>query len=196
MSGPADRAVNFKNPGSVTLRLALFWVTNYTNDTSQRALDTARSMLNDHGLSLDLWPSPVRTDATTLKFPDRLIDARADEDGSNRLDEEDLMIQARDIMADSLPRDSRPRLPLFFCEFKYPAKGRTISDTANYCWQPFCLVGHVLESDNVTLLHEVGHAAGLDHEKADRTNFMSETGPRSNLFKFQVLKLASAYFSR
>jgi hypothetical protein len=54
--------------------------------------------------------------------------------------------------------------------------------------------------DNVTLLHEVGHASGLDHDKtsidAKNRNFMHEANTRTTIFKFQIDKLAKAFFVR
>ena len=76
MGKPTERDVNFKNPGAVTVRLALFWVTNYVSDTSQRALDRAREMLNDHGLGLEARSRAVLSEKAAC-IPSPLSSPRA-----------------------------------------------------------------------------------------------------------------------
>lgn len=49
-------------------------------------------------------------------------------------------------------------------------------------------------ADNVTLLHEIGHAAGNDHRFSDDTNFMSYGKTRTKVDKDQAVKFGNAYF--
>ena len=51
-----------------------------------------------------------------------------------------------------------------------------------------------LAPDHVTLLHEIGHGAGLSHE-SDVANFMSYGMNRSTVNPIQLTKLAAAYFT-
>jgi hypothetical protein len=63
-----------------------------------------------------------------------------------------------------------------------------------------CLVGPTVAGDNVTLLHEVGHAAGLDHDKTStdpkNRNFMHEAETRTTMMKWQIQKMGSAFYAK
>jgi hypothetical protein len=90
--------------------------------------------------------------------------------------------------------DKKQRLPVFFCEFKDPANGLTITGD----WLPYVFVSGVLAKDKATLAHEMVHASGIPgHDRAHRDNIMSEvTDNRSELFRSQIQQLAGAYFAR
>jgi oligoendopeptidase F len=52
--------------------------------------------------------------------------------------------------------------------------------------------------DMVTLLHEMGHACGLNHDRTSTgttgRNFMNEAEARSTMMKWQLQKLSTAFF--
>jgi hypothetical protein len=146
-------------------------------------------MLEEHGLGLTMWPGPSKTSQTTLSFPDRLVEPA---------DYLDLHDSAADILSAS---GVKGHLIIVFCQFRYTANGLTITDTATQCLKfPFCLVGPTVESDNVTMIHEVGHAAGLDHDKTStepsNRNFMNEVATRTTMMKWQIQKMADSFYAK
>ena len=85
----------------------------------------------------------------------------------------------------------KPRLPIIFCQFKYPAQGLTVEGSE---YPKYCLVDSFSTSVG-TLIHEAGHAAGLHHidPTASSDNVMNER-PGSTLLKAQVRVFEKAYF--
>jgi hypothetical protein len=202
MGSAADWATDYKHPGRVTVRLTLFWVTNYTLDSSQRVLDKAEALLAEHGLGLDIYPSRTRTKEHTIQDPGRLLKAE---------DYGPLRSQAAAIFDDQKLPGRRQRLPVFFCEIEYPDASRMIdkfSTNPPSTWPPYILIGNAVASDNVTLLHEIGHAAGINKHNTDGDpegvpidptkprNIMNVMPTRSIMFRAQVLSIARAYFAR
>lgn len=182
-------SLTYKHPGSARVRLALFWLSNYFGQNDVEQVKRADTLLIEHGLALDPWPAAARTELTTLKFADRLVEREDYEDLRTRIDT--LMTAA----------GKGAWLPILFCQFRFTSNGLTTSDTATKCWPtPFCLVGPTAGGDNVTLLHEVGHAAGLGHDTTSTNiltrNFMHEANTRTTLYRWQVEKLAQAFFAR
>jgi hypothetical protein len=181
-------STTYKHPGNVRIHLGLFWVTNFFGNRDQLVLKRADEMLNEHGLALDCWPSRTRTPQATLQFEDRLIEKE---------DYESLRSQVADILSTAGKSNF---LPILFCQFRYTANGLTVSDTAERCWtKPMCLIGATGSGDDVTLLHEVGHAAGMDHDRTStdprNRNFMNEAVVRTTMFQWQIVKMVKAFFA-
>jgi hypothetical protein len=187
LRGPraSDFDLNFKQPAR--LRVTLFWVTNCVHiDASPQALIAkTEELYAPHGLSLDIVPSRQRTPEHTIQFPDRLIER--DEFNAIRL-------EGHRRFNDQQTGDRRPRLPIFFCEFRDPSNGLTIRGD----WLPFNFVSGVLTVDKATMAHEIVHAAGFEgHFRGNTTNIMADpTHERSEMFKFQVQAVARAYYAR
>ena len=184
---PSDFDLDFKHPGNVKLRVTLFWVTNCVKIDSapQVLINKTEEIYASHGLSLDIVPSRQRTPEHTIEFPDRLIEQS--EFNSIRL-------EGHRRFNDQARGDRRPRLPIFFCEFRDPAHGLTIKGD----WLPYNFVSGVLTVDTATMAHEIIHAAGLEgHDRANLKNLMAEpTDARAEMFKFQVQAAANAYYAR
>jgi hypothetical protein len=189
LRGPksSDLDLDFKHPGNVRLRVTLFWVTNCLkiDAAPQAMIARTEALYAKHGLSLDIFPSRQRTPAHTITFPDRLIEQ--EEYNAIRL-------EGHRRFNDQKQGDRKPRLPIFFCEFRDPARGLTIKGD----WLPYNFVSGVVTVDKATMAHEMVHAAGLEgHIRSTATNLMSEpTDARSEMFKFQVQTVARAYFAR
>src|SRR5262249_49004241 len=151
-------------------------------------LRRAKEMLAEHGLGLTTWPTAGKSSQVTLEVPDRLLE---------REDYDKVIDAATDVLSGA---GVTGHLVVVFCEFRFPAAGLTVQTTSTRCLtRPFCMVQAAVSSDNVTLLHEVGHAAGLDHDKtstdAARRNFMHEATTRTTMMRWQVEKLAGAFFT-
>jgi hypothetical protein len=177
-------------PGAKQVRLTLFWGDNYFDTSYRDCIATTRSMLDQHGLKLDLVPGGGGpTDQFRIEVP-----VKAD----GLLHEEDYN-EVRNRCAakfdDQAADPHKQRLPIIFCQFKRAAHGLTIPTTP---WLPFCLVDAV--ADEVTMLHEAGHASGLPHlttssKVGQPQNFMFDGGgDRSLMHKAQLQVFAKAYF--
>ncbi len=186
-----EGSTTYKHPGNLRARLALFWVTNCPGDNnSQSNIKRTEEMLKEHGFGLDIWSSRTRADQATIQFEDRLIEKT----------DYDFLVEKYSEILSGAGKDNY--LPVIFCQFRYPAHGLTVSDTSTKCLtKPFCMVDPLFAGgDNVTLLHEVGHAAGLDHDKTStdpkNRNFMNEAEGRTKMYKWQIEKMAKAFFIR
>ncbi len=183
-------STTYKHPGNLAVRLALFWITNSNDLTGQSQLNRAEEMLKEHGFRLDCWNSRTKMDQMTIPFEDRLVE---------RTDYDYLAGKTRDILDDAAKVNY---LPIIFCQFRFMANGLTVFDTPTKCLvKPFIMVDPIFSGgDKVTLLHEVGHAAGLDHDHTATNmttrNFMNEAVTRTTMFKWQIQKMAQSFFIR
>jgi hypothetical protein len=111
------RSPTYRNSGNKRVRLALFWASNYFGGTDVFLICRAQKMLEEHGLGIDLWPAPSRTDQTTLSVPDRLVE-REDYDG--------LYQRTADIL---WAAGMKGYLIIVFCQFRMPAHGLCVERT-------------------------------------------------------------------
>ncbi len=183
-------STTYKQPGNFAVRLALFWLSNSNDSTSSIQLNRSEEMLKEHGFRMDCWSSRTKTDQMTIPFEDRLVE---------RTDYDNLVSKINDILTNS---GKNNYLPIIFCQFRFTANGLTVFDTPTKCLvKPIILVDPIFSGgDNVTLLHEIGHAAGLDHDHTatnmTNRNFMNEVNTRTTMFKWQIQKMAQASFIR
>ena len=188
-SGPDAGNKSYIHPGQLSAQIAVFWVTNYFGGLAGRQMQQADALLREHGMHLNIWPSEVKTGLTTLEFPDRVI-------------EEDDYNEMRRRVMDILATNGKSRaLPVLFAQYRFPSNGLTKFASKGVFWPtPIVLVSPTGAADNVTLLHEMGHAASLDHDRtstgATGRNFMNETESRSTLMRWQIETMANAFFVR
>jgi hypothetical protein len=196
MSTGSDWDPNYKNVAAVKARLTLFWASNYKIDTAKKVLDQAEKLLGEHNIGFDVYPGKIRTDKHTIQVPDRPI--MPDEYN-------DLRLKMGAIFDDQKTTDKRQRLPVLFCEFKYSGNGLTVltkppSEKEGSTWLPYCLISGVIDGDNSTLIHEIGHAATQSpNHLPQKGNIMHESPvvqARTTIVKTQVQAIARAYFVR
>ncbi len=175
-------------PGDKKVNLALFWATNFFGDKDKVVIDKAESMLKEHGVSLICWPS------SKLKTADNTFDF-----GSEQIRRE----QYTDIyrkLADAAGKASkRQSLYVLFCQYMGLSNGTTVFEGPMTCFRtPMVLISPTPGNDGATLLHETGHAALIAHDNTSTgttgRNFMNETESRSTMMKWQLEKLAKAFF--
>jgi hypothetical protein len=188
-----DKIHNYKHPGNLTVRLTLFWTEPAANP-APALVKKAETMLKEHGLGLDVYINTQKSPAMTLKY-------------SLAMDEYDWEEQSKAIrgLAHAAYQDTRPRLPVIFIPFRSYVKGEDCNTNGRtekkMGWLPYVIINSGLNSpDNVTLLHEIGHAAECVHEAVGPSdviqNFMSYGTNRTGIMRNQVLKIASAYFTK
>ena len=185
----SDWDTDYVLPGNKRLRLALFWVTNYGKHNADDVIDKAETMLGKHGIRLDIYPSRKQTKEFTIEYDEKI---QAKNSHYNWVRGE-----AAKIFDDQKTASKKQRLPVFLCDFVYPGFGLTIKSTP---WPYFCFVRPFPSSDKITLIHEIGHAAGISGHLAERKkkhkNFMDETPKRSVMYKAQIQKISRAYFMK
>lgn len=200
-----EKVHNYVHPGTYTLRLAIFWASSVTeaDDPIPGYFNEAKRLLNAHGLNLQAYPATQKHPSTTLQFSDEVY-------------LHDQVLELRHKAHEAFGGDEYPRLPVIVCPFRQSlvsgeiATGMAVKDRPNAPsnWLPFVLINSQIKSlDSVTLLHEIGHAAGLGHEgevKKEHAviNFMQYFDPKSTdlsgrdgLSPHQVKTLAKAYFA-
>lgn len=187
-----DALHKYKHPGNIKVRLTFFWASNSTSDPAKTLADKAAALLGEHGMGIDVYPSMTKTAAHTLPFQEKLY-----------LDDHALELRHK---AHGVFQDKKPRLPVIFCPFRGEGGGGDGPCSTNgMClkgtnWLPFVLINSELMSpDNVTLLHEIGHAAGLMHMATGANdavkNFMGYQPTRTGMLRNQVVSIAQSYFS-
>jgi hypothetical protein len=213
----------FKLPIPVTLYLTFFWTRSSlgtgNHDHSAALIKSANEILTGRGFApMDVYPSAgKRTEDVTLDFNREINDP----EGSDT-DVSDLRTQANAKLY-------KPgRLPVIFVPFgpkyrnkafgvTYPGKLTNIDNEALGKWYPFVILDTYSQVvPPRLLLHEMGHAAGLEHvidstvERAvasgSISNFMheaSETKGKSltdfvlqkDMLCCQIAALAQSYFA-
>lgn len=182
----------YKHPGNVKVRLTLFWTSNVGADPAPALIDKTEKMLKEHGLSLDVYPAKQKQASTTLQYTDEIIGV-------------DQLKELRMLAHKAYDSTGKPgRLPVIFCKVrastgadKCELQGMAVVNTE---WLPFVIINSSsTAADNVTLLHEIGHAAKLVHIPKGKddivTNFMSYEANRTDMLRNQVIAIAKAYFS-
>lgn len=184
--GPNDP--NFRNPKRTRLTIACIYLDNYYKNDDQGVVAKAKAMLDEHNLELDVWPANgQKSSINTIEFGYDIIPHETDVYKELRAAVEAKMKQGGCSFV--IP------MPVVFCQFKHPGLGVTPGDMRKLT--EACLVAPDCNPDKVTLLHEMGHGAGLNHEKgvANQANFMHELNGRSKMYKYQVEKMAKAMYA-
>ena len=183
-----DEMHNFKNPGSVSVKFIHFTTKNITTDPFSGYSTKAAALLKEHNLGLDVTEGGVVDYQSPLQIQDDIVALRA--------------------AVSQLNKDTTTRLPIISAVWSANAAfdfsdlfGETFKNTQ---WPAFVVLNAATTSaDNVTALHEAGHAANvpgrvdLPVSPTDAVqNFMLYGDNRTDMIKPQVLAMAGAYFSK
>jgi hypothetical protein len=180
--------LDYKLPGNKKVNLSLFWATNFFGADDKKSIDRAEEMLKEHGMGLNCAPS------SKLKTADRTFDFGFDLIPPDRNTD---VYRTLSAVADAAGQ--RQHLIVLFCQYIGPAHGKTIFEGPKLCFRtPMVYISPTAGSDGATLLHEAGHAAGLDHDRTSTgttgRNLMNETVTRTTIMKWQLEKLGKAFF--
>ena len=185
--GPND--TNYKHHKKVRLTIACVYLTNHFRPDDQGTIAKAKEMLERHGLELDVWPAfGKKMSINTLDFGYDIIP-----------DDDDVYKALRAAAAEKIKQGGCTfvaPMPVIFTQFKHWGLGVTPPQMATK-YTPACLIAPDVNTDKMTLIHEMGHGAGLFHENgpAHAKNFMYFGENRTNMYKHQVEKLAKATFA-
>jgi hypothetical protein len=181
-----EARTDYKLPKTVRLTVGICYLSNHFKPSNEGTVARAVDMLAKHNLELDVWPygGGKVSEVNTIKFDKHLV---APEDYNGLYKKVKAILNARCSFV--VP------LTVLYCNYYGPAYGLTVPISG--ALTPLVLISPEVNDDKVTLLHEMGHAAGIDHDKYSTTpkNFMREDEPRTTVFKWQVQKFAKASFS-
>jgi hypothetical protein len=188
-----NRVTVFRNPKRVRLNIACVYLTNYFKGDDQGEVAQAKNVLDKYNLQLEVWPQGgVKYDGNTLTYPEPVPHDFYD-DAVNKVTYNDLLTRARSLISPKCPFSVF--MTVVFGQFKHPGIGITPSSVS--LTTPLCLISPNANIDKMDLLHEMGHGADVHHEDAviDAKNYMHQTNGRSDMMKFQVEKMAKAWYA-
>jgi hypothetical protein len=176
------------------LNVAAIYLPSYYKSDDQGTFKTASDLLVTHNIRLHIWPTGGGKESQN-----RLIDRRyKDPIPHTREAYQQLRKDVNQLIKNRLPEYPHV-VPVIFCVFVHPGHGITPPDTKIGAQSPACLISPNKQKDRMTVMHELGHAAGCHHEKGTKheENVMHTLdGQRQNLYKFQIETLAKAIFVR
>lgn len=188
MSKTHSKDTNFKSPNKMTLKIHLFSTENYFGHAHLGLIERAETMLREHGLELHCFLS---------KTPQFLIDLRGSGNGALFLPTDFEAIKARVDEVMGFNKTSTTHLGVVFCNFAGSDHGLTPGKERGWN-RPLCLISPTPNKDQVTLLHEMGHAADVHHDEVEhegKRNFMDRTEPRTLMYRDQIEALAKCFFA-
>lgn len=187
MSKTNAKDTNYVHPKKVSLRVHLFQAPNYFGDSHIRVIEKTEKMLREHGLDLHCWMS---------KVPMLMMEPGGSGPRGLYVEEDYPNIKARVDEIMGFTKTSLSYVPVVFCNFT--ESGHGVTPWKKFGWKtPVCLISARPNDDLVTMLHELGHAAGLDHDHAhdDSRNFMHEGEGRTTMYRGQIEQFAKCYFA-
>ena len=183
-----DQITNFKNPKRIRLTAACVYLESYFKEGDRGMVAKARKVLDEHNIELDVFQG-FGTKTSWNTIPDTsepVIDSK---------DSYKALYKAAKAKIRQMGCGFIIPLPIVFGQFKHP--GYAIAPKVENELTRLCIISPTGNSDQMDLLHEIGHAAGLSHDEiiSDPRNFMHQASPRSTIYKFQVEAFAKAPFA-
>ena len=185
---------NYKHPVRVQVPVSIFWEDKSIPDAVEFYIEVARLLLNKHGLGLDVQRHQLRKE----------------ENGRRELDKVYLLEDLKEKVAalrkkvEETGINTTKRLVVIVAAWlTRPAGGEAFGETFKEAEFPgrrnfVVLYPNQFESKGLTLLHEMGHAAGLPHINSGTNpsveNFMNDVAvgrpPGPDMLKHQVIAIA------
>lgn len=182
-----DTITDFRNPKRVRLTIACIYLNSYFKNDDQGVVAKAREVLDKHNIELDVFPlSLVKTSYNTIPYS-KLIK-----------DEPEAYKELYDAAKEKIKQMGCTfviPLPVVFGQ--YECGGYGIAPKVPGRLTRLCMISPTVNNDKMTLIHELGHAAGLNHDliPGPPRNFMHEADTRTVMYKYQVEAMAKAPFS-
>jgi len=199
-----DKQQDYVHPGNRKVLATAFWSKNATPNTFSHTAEVARLILARHGLTLQITPGVSISPLYTLPF-DELVQFGG-------------QIETLREQVDKTGLASDNKLVVIVVPCSEKLYGAGDDSGTPYGWtfpasmelgkfkKPFVVINSAKTSSTaVTLLHEIGHAAGLGHEHggpgAVVANFMNEPQylnyktPGTSMYRSQVVTIANAFFT-
>lgn len=183
-----DTETGYRLPKRVRLTIGCVYFSTYFKHDDRGVVAKARDVLDAHNIELDVFPNyGMKTPHNTIQTDFEPADTEADYRRVYQMAKEKLKQMGCTFV---IP------LPIVFAKYKYSGYG--IAPKVPGQLTRLVMIYPEGNSDKMDLVHEIGHAAGLEHDTrsdAQPRNFMHVASPRSVLYKYQVEALGKAPFS-
>lgn len=196
-----EREMNYRLPKRVKLNIACVYLDNYKKNDDRGVIAKAKQVLEKHNIELNVWPGngmkqPGVNTITHLDIPEL-----AENNEIKLIPDEDSAYKAVRKAVDAKIKGQCPAvyaLPVVFCQYVHGGHGITPPQTKlATSLTRACFIAQSGNSDNMDLLHEMGHAVDTigDGHSPDVGNFMHTLNGRSFMYRFQVERMGRAYYA-
>ena len=189
----ADDDKDYRIPKKVILNVAAVYLASYTKTNDFGNFKAAETLLEKHNIGLQLWPAGGK------KLEINSLASHAEEIKDTNESYKQLAKDVFDFLKNKVPGYPFV-IPIVFCS--YAARGVAITPHASKVGAatPICLISSGIETmkDNMTVLHEMGHAVLYPDASHAQTpgDLMHEADGRKYMTKKEVEAFAKAYFAR
>jgi hypothetical protein len=171
----------------VTLNVAVLYTGSYFAKDDRGTIAKARKVLDSYNIDMRIWPENGQKSGGNMLS-----------DITWSIPHDEKVYKALRARVDAMVRGGSGfsvYAPALFTQFDH--RGYGITPEWFKTVTRGCLVGPTGNSDEMDLLHELGHCAGCDHEHGDhtRSNLMNEADGRSEISNDQLNKFLSAAFA-
>ena len=183
-----DQKTDYRSPRRVRLTVGCVYLETYFGNNDRGTVAKAREILDRHNIELDVFTGfGIKSSWNTIPNTKERI---PDEPAAYKV-----VYQAAKAKLRQMGCNYTIPLPIVFGEFL--CGGYAIAPKVPGELTRLCMISASGNSDQIDLLHEMGHAAGLGHDGiiTSPRNFMDEASPRSTMYQFQVEAFAKAPFS-
>jgi hypothetical protein len=183
-----DTETGFRLSKRIRLTIGVVYFSTYYKHDDRGMISKAKEVLDQHNIELDVFP-PLgkKTPQNTIQTDFEPEDTAADYGKVYKMAKDKLKQMGCNFV---IP------LPVVFAKYKYSGYG--IAPKVPGQLTRLVMIYPEGNNDNMDLVHEIGHGAGLEHDlRSDDQprNFMHVASPRSVLYQYQIEALGKAPFS-
>jgi hypothetical protein len=186
-----DTTTTYKLPKKVRLTIACVYLASYGPINDQGVIAKAKDELAKHNIDLDVFPLLTgRNESNTIPYSEYVRDNTEDYTALYKMAKEKIKQMGCTFV---IPQ------PVIFGNKQCGGYG--IAPKVNSQSTPrLIMISPTVNDDKMTLLHELGHAAGLHHDLTigEPRNFMHEADAdikRTVMYQYQVEMMGKAMFS-